>query len=162
MATTSLTQDRLKSLLTYDPDTGEFRWRMRRSRCAPGSIAGTRTTDGYVAVMLSGKKFQSHRLAWFYMTGAWPENEIDHINRNRSDNRWANLREATRLENSRNTDGHANSKSGHKGVAYVSRYNKWQVQMRVRGKTHYIGIYDNVADAISARKNAERQLYAAT
>ena len=161
MATNLITQDRLKSLLTYDPDTGVLTNKVCRNPRAPkGKPAGSRTTDGYVSVMIAGKRYQAHRLIWLYMTGSWPTEEIDHINQQRSDNRWVNLREATRLQNSRNTAGHKRSKSGCKGVAYVSKRDKWQVQMRVCGKTHYIGIYDTVEAALAARKDAEKRLYA--
>lgn len=162
MATHSITQERLKSLLTYDPDTGELRNRVQRNPRAPkGAVAGSRTTDGYISLMLFGRRYQAHRLIWLYQTGEWPSLEIDHINRVRHDNRWSNLRVATRLHNSWNTAPHAKSRSGVKGVAYVAKSGKWQVQMRVCGKTHYIGIYDTIAEAADARSEAERRLYAA-
>ena len=163
MATELITQERLKSLLAYDPDTGHLSNLVRRNtRAAPGAHAGSLTTDGYIAIAIEGKKYQAHRLIWLYMTGAWPDEEIDHINRNRADNKWCNLRQASRLENSWNTNGHSKSKSGLKGVAYVARSGRWQVQMRVRGQTHYIGIYDSVETAAAARADAERRLYASS
>lgn len=163
MAADLITQERLQSLLTYDPDTGELRNRVRRNARAPqGAKAGSLTTDGYISVMLEGKRYQAHRLIWLYMTGEWPPMEIDHINRDRQDNRWANLRVVSRLHNSWNTNGHAKAKSSVKGVAYVSRSGKWQVQMRVRGQTHYIGVYDTIEEAAFARAEAERRLYATT
>lgn len=161
MATHLITQDYVQSLLTYNPNTGELRNAVDRNTRAPkNALAGSLTTDGYISVQLCGKKYQAHRLIWLYVTGEWPQQEIDHINRNRSDNRWVNLRVVTRLENSRNTNGHTKSKSGVKGVAYVSSLKKWQVQMRVCGKTHYIGVYDTICEAANARADAERRLYA--
>jgi len=161
MATQSITQATLKSLLTYDADTGDLKNLVCRNPRAPkDKPAGSVTTDGYRSVVLFGRRYQAHRLIWLYMTGEWPAQEIDHINRNRLDNRWVNLRLATRLQNSWNTNGHANSKSGVKGVAYVARTGKWQVQLRVCGKTHYVGVYDTVSEAAQARADAERRLYA--
>ena len=161
MTTDLITQDRLKSLLTYDADTGVLFNRVcRNSRAPKDAPAGTCTADGYTAVMIGGKKYQAHRLIWLYMTGSWPTVEIDHINQVRNDNRWVNLREATRQENSWNTGKHAKTKSGVKGVAYIGKSGKWQVQMRVRGKSYYIGQYNTIEAAAAARANAERQLYA--
>lgn len=163
MATNLITQEHLKSLLTYDPNTGELRNRVHRNPRAPkGARAGSLTTDGYISVAIYGRRYQAHRLIWLYMTGEWPSLEIDHINRDRRDNRWENLRVVSRLHNSWNTSGHAKAKSGIKGVAYVSRSGKWQVQMRVRGQTHYIGVYSTIEEAACARAEAERILYATT
>jgi hypothetical protein len=161
MATNLITQDQLKSLLTYDPSTGKlFNKVTRNTRAQKNCETGTVNTNGYVVVTIDGKKHLAHRLIWLMMTGSLPPHEIDHINRNRSDNAWSNLRAVTRLENSWNTGAHKNSKSGHKGVAYVSKSNKWQVQLRVRGKTHYIGQYFDVMSALAAREEAEKVLYA--
>ena len=99
MATNSITQDDLKSLLTYDPDTGEFRWRFSRPRCAKGALAGTASYHGYTVIKINGRSYRAHRLAWLYEYGRWPNGELDHINRRRSDNTIANLREVSRFVN---------------------------------------------------------------
>jgi len=157
-----LTQTELMRLVTYDPNTGLFVNKIFRNvKAKAGDIAGTRTTDGYLAIQISGKKYQAHRLAWLYMTGDWPEHEIDHVNRLRDDNRWRNLRVVTRMENSHNTGKHAKSISGRKGVAWHSRAQKWQVQLRVNHVSHYIGMYANLDDAVRARAEAEQRLYGA-
>lgn len=161
MATDLITQERLKSLLTYDPDTGAITNKVtRNARALQGALAGCKTTSGYIALQIDGKKYQAHRLIWLYMTGEWPSDEIDHINRVRDDNRWVNLRVVSRKQNSWNTGAHAKSRSGVKGVAYVARYDKWQVQMRVDGRTHYVGVYNTIDEAAKARRDAEKRLYA--
>ncbi len=97
-----LTAERLRELLTYDPETGHFRWVFTKGCRAGGQIAGTVRRDGYLCIAVDGRKHKAHRLAWFYMHGRWPHPEIDHINRSKLDNRLCNLREATRVENNAN------------------------------------------------------------
>lgn len=103
-----LTQAKLKSLINYNPVTGEFS-RAGYAKC------GTLTYQGYLAIQVAGKRYYAHRLAWFYMTGKWPEDEIDHKNRIRNDNRWENLREADRYLQSTNRSGY---KWAIRGISY--------------------------------------------
>jgi hypothetical protein len=95
----TLTVERLRELLTYDPETGELRWRVTRRRAAKGSLAGTLNRNGYRNIEVEQRCYKAHRLAWLYVTGEWPKETIDHINCKRDDNRWANLRQATTAEN---------------------------------------------------------------
>ena len=89
-----LTQSELKSLLHYDPETGLFTWIAPLSnRVQVGDVCSTVAPIGYILIGVRGQKLYAHRLAWLYMTGEWPENQIDHINCVKTDNRWANLRE---------------------------------------------------------------------
>lgn len=101
-----LTHARLLELLHYDPDFGEFRNRVRRGMTGrAGAVSGNaRHSGGYRQMQVDGVVYLCHRLAWFYMTGGWPPPglEIDHINRDRTDNRWSNLRVVTRSFNSSN------------------------------------------------------------
>jgi HNH endonuclease len=156
-----LTQEKLKTLLQYDPDTGVLIWRTKPSRgVKAGRIAGTPTSEGYIALQINKQKMYAHRAIWLYVHGVWPSEEIDHINRIRNDNRLCNLRLANRLENSHNTRKHDKSLLGHKGVAWHNRNKKWQVQMRFCGKSYYVGQFLNLQDAIQARLQAETKLYA--
>lgn len=94
----------LKSVLFYDPKTGHWGWIAKRSKHASrrksGQKAGFITTGGYVGIQVFGKRYLAHRLAWFYMTGEWPEHTVDHINFIRCDNRWENLQDITQAKNS--------------------------------------------------------------
>ena len=161
MTTQILTQEKLRTLLHYDPDTGVLTWRAKPSRgIKVGRQAGTPTSEGYLALQIDKKKMYAHRAIWMYVHGVWPSEEIDHINHVRNDNKLCNLRLANRLENSHNTRKHAKSLSGHKGVAWHSRNKKWQVQMRFCGKSYYVGQFSNLQDAVQARLQAETKLYA--
>ena len=100
-----LTAERLREVLAYDPDTGVFTWKARTSpfsRVNVGDVAGNLRRDGYIEICVDGRKHQSHRLAWLYVYGEWPADQIDHINGIRTDNRIANLREANNAENHHN------------------------------------------------------------
>jgi hypothetical protein len=151
-----LTQERLRDLLIYDELTGVFTNRVTRNpRAKAGEPAGVVSQHGYIVFQIDGKKIYAHRAVWLYMFGEWPDKEIDHINRNRQDNRLVNLRLASRLLNAQNTGKHLKNKSGHKGVVFHKRSGKWQVQMSANSKTFYIGQYDLLGDAVRARSIAE-------
>lgn len=162
MATNLITQDRLKSLLTYNPDTGEFRWRLKRPRCTPGSIAGTPSYHGYTVIKLDGVSYKAHRLAWLYETGDWPASELDHINRVRGDNRMSNLRLASRFSNCQNRVKLETAYSKHIGVSRSFNGKRWRAYIDFNGKRRALGVFDTETQALEARKNIERQLYAGT
>ena len=98
-----LTHERLLQLLTYDPVTGVFRWRYSRRGCSAGAVAGRVKPDGYRQIMLDSRAYYAQRLALFYVTGEWPEREVDHKDGCRDNNAWSNLRDATRRQNMWNT-----------------------------------------------------------
>jgi hypothetical protein len=98
----SLTAERVRELLEYDADTGILRWRVRRGTVVSGRIAGHLDAKGYMALGIDGRLYRLHRVVWLHVYGAWPTQEIDHINRVRHDNRLANLRDVSRLVNARN------------------------------------------------------------
>lgn len=155
MATHSITQERLKSLLTYDPDTGEFCWRADcGARAKAGSAAGSRNSEGYVQIQIGGKKHKAHRLAWLLTYGETPP-EIDHINRVKHDNRLANLRPATHAENGQNQNRPKNNTSGAIGVGFHKRSGKWRARITRSGKLRDIGYFDTKEAATAARKAAE-------
>jgi citrate synthase len=151
-----LTQERLKDLLNYNPDTGIFKWKKSTNgRIEIGQIAGCIHHTGYSNIKIDKKKYNAHRLAWLYVYGYFPEHEIDHINRNRSDNRLKNLREVSRQCNLRNSDKRKNNTSGITGVVWNKKSQKWQAQMRINRNTIHCGYYDTFDDAVAARHAAE-------
>lgn len=163
-----LTQEILKELLHYDPDTGVFTWKKRDRKWFksdrdfkswnaryPQEKAGC-VKDGYTAIRLAGKANSAHRLAWLFVYGVTPVSQIDHINHNKSDNRILNLREATPQSNQRNMPKSPRNKSGTTGVRLDTRSNRWTAQIRYDGEQVHLGSYIEMKDAIKARKAAER------
>jgi len=149
---TIITQDYLKSVLSYDPETGIFIWLVDKSiRSRSGSIAGSIRKNGYRAISVSSNRCLSHRLAWLYTYGYWP-NQIDHINGNRSDNRISNLRECTASQNSMNRGVQSNNIVGLKGVS--RHMNKFKSRICLNGNVKYLGIYDTPEEAHEAYKKA--------
>jgi len=143
--------EHLKTHLHYDPNTGLFTWLQPTSnRVKAGAQAGKLRKDGYVSIGLNGRQILAHRLAWLYTHGNWPAKEIDHINRNRQDNRIDNLRDVTRSENALNIGPHADGSSGSRGVSWDKIRKGWRVQLRIKGKQTYVGVFKNIDEAILA------------
>lgn len=134
-----LTQERLRELVVYQPQTGHFFWLCRRGGLAQdGAPAGWKNSNGYTRITVSGKSYYAHRLAWLYMTGEWPAEEVDHINGDRRDNRFANLRATTVSLNRANTKRRSDNTSGYKGVCWDRNRKRWLV--RAAGK--HVGYFD--------------------
>lgn len=149
-----LTQERLKQLLQYDPNNGRFTRLVARGPSKAGSEAGRKNTQGYRHIHIDGHDYLSHRLAFLYMTGSFPGDEVDHINRVRNDNRWANLRHATRLTNNTNKGVYRNNASGVPGVSWKAKYKRWNVMFWADGKEFYVGSFQDKQSAIKARAEA--------
>jgi hypothetical protein len=154
-----LTQARLKELLHYDPETGQFRWLVKFSRQRPGGAAGTKDAHGYLLIRVERKLYKAHRLAWLYVHGSWPAKGIDHINRVRDDNRIANLREACQSLNSMNRAAGAKSRSGILGVVWREDRQKWTAQIRIGYRMVHLGVFKDKDDAAAARKKAEAAFF---
>jgi len=147
-----LTQTRLREMLEYDPDTGVFRWRKGGpGRYYPGRIAGATNAGGYRVIAFDGERLRAARLAWLYMTGKWPEEHVDHINGNPADDRWANLREATRAENLHNVGLRPNNTSGVRGVSWNKRQQQWHARVNFNGTLFHCGYFDTLDEAKAAR-----------
>lgn len=143
-----LTQKLLKSILKYDPESGLFIWIVRSNgRVPPNTYAGYQDDTGYIRIGIYGEYYRAHRLAFLYMTGFFPTEDVDHANGDRKDNRWINLRKATRLENVRNVGVRSDNKSGYAGVGWNKQSGKWQARCNVNGKRKLIGKFDNPKDA---------------
>ena len=153
-----ITQNRLRELLQYAPETGEFMWRVSHPRAKVGAIAGATDHYGYVVIRLDGHLYKAHRLAWLYVHGVWPPKNIDHINRVKNDNRMENLRLADQSINMHNVDVRVNSKSGVAGVTWRADRKKWNARIKVGYKNFNLGLFDDVAAAVAARRAAEVRL----
>jgi len=149
-----ITQEQLKLRLTYDPDTGTFTNNVAHQAKKVGSVAGRINHDGYVQIMVHGKRYLGHRLAWLYVNGNFPESQIDHINRNKSDNRIANLRLADFKTNGQNKPVPKNNTSGIKGVCWNKNAGKWQAQIKINKKVTYLGLFKSENAAAEAYKTA--------
>ena len=144
----------VKDRLSYNPDTGEIR---RGDRPAFTSV-NKNTPRGYYVGKLSNVQMYAHRVAWALQTGDWPVGQIDHINGDSLDNRWANLRDVTAEQNQKNRKLNRNNKSGVSGVFYWHKVEAWRVQIKHRGKMLWIGDFRCFFKAVKARKAAERDL----
>ncbi|TIL91441.1 MAG: HNH endonuclease [Mesorhizobium sp.] len=156
-------QQRIKEVLSYNPADGRFTWLVDRIRVRQGNVAGKTTKEGYVEIGIDGKRYQAHRLAFVYMTGYVPDAFIDHINLNKSDNRWKNLRIATNSQNQMNTTMKSNNTSGYKGVSWHKTDKRWRADIRVNGSKVFLGYFDTPEsghDAYRKAANAHHGEYA--
>ena len=151
---TELMQARLKELLDYDPDTGIFTWKKGRPKAKAGTVAGYVRADGCVIVKALGVKYFAHNLAFIYMKGDC-NHEVYHINKNRSDNRWANLSESDRSRSMRRAVARIDNSSGVTGVTFDNERKKWIAQIQINGKHLHLGRHDEFHDAVIARYNEE-------
>jgi hypothetical protein len=152
-----LTQERLKDVLNYDPETGVFVWiKQASSNALIGSVAGTPHSEGYCHIQIDGAKILAHRLAWLYMTGAFPPNDIDHIDRNPANNRFANLRAVTKSENQHNRKKNRTNTSGFKGVYYQKSRGKWKANIGLNGVIKHLGTFFTPEEASAAYLAAQR------
>lgn len=148
--------DVLKSLLRYEPDTGLIYWIAKGKGMIKKKPAGTKLYSGYLGICIGPKRWQAHRIAWALHTGAWPKDQIDHINGIKTDNRACNLREATSSQNGKNLKLSKANKSGHKGVCFDKQTGKWRATIKVEFKTINLGRYVDKDEAIQVRKDAEK------
>ncbi|MNJ58895.1 MULTISPECIES: HNH endonuclease [Pseudomonas] len=145
-----LTRERLREQLTYDPETGEFRWAVRKQKVKLGSVAGKVKKSGYVEIRIDLVSYQAHRLAWLYVTGQWPQGDIDHINRSPGDNRFVNLREASRSQNLCNVGALSTSATGVRGVDLHKASGKYRARIRANGKRIELGLFATLEEAKAA------------
>lgn len=155
-----LTQSDLKRLLDYNPETGAFTWKLvDNNRLRPGDVAGSIRKSGYINLGVQGALYLAHRLAWLYVNGQWPAGELDHINRDRSDNRIVNLREVTREQNCQNMLKPSNNTSGYKGVTFDRRKNMWMAKIYTRKRSRFLGYWHRAEDAGAAYAAAAAKIH---
>jgi hypothetical protein len=155
-----LTADRLREVLSYDPETGRFTWRVSLAARGPvGAVAGCTTTGGRIVIRIDGRLHLAHRLAWLFTHGCWPAAQIDHINLDQGDNRMANLRPATVAENARNKRKRAHGKNEHKGVYWRPKERKFVAQITKDRRLTMLGRFDREEDACAAYAKASADLH---
>ncbi len=158
-----LTAECLRSVLDYEPETGIFTWKVRTSNSVKvGDVAGGPDGRGYLQISVQSRLYQAHRLAWLHVNGVWPKLNIDHINRNPSDNRLVNLRDVTQKQNLQNRSKPSNNTSGYPGVVWHKRISKWQARIKHNYKHIHLGYFSILEEAIAARKAAEKLYWADT
>ena len=144
-----ITQEQLKELLDYNPDTGIFTWKVDRSiAIKKGKVAGYKRPDGYIVTSINKKLYYLHRLAWLYVHGNFPNNVIDHINKDKSDNKLCNLRDVTTSFNNINCNLRSNNSSGYTGISFVKNINKWRVRIKINKKTKCLGYFLDINEAL--------------
>lgn len=137
-----ISSEELHRILEYDPITGYFTWKVRTSNLRVGDRAGSNGVGVYRQIRIAGNCYLASRLAWLYMTGEWPEDEIDHKDTNRSNDAWGNLRPATTIQNLANRSRGRNNKSGYKGVSW-SEKKKWRAVIGIDNKMVHLGYFDD-------------------
>ena len=147
-----LTQERLRELLDYDPETGIFRWRAARGATKPGA-AGCPNKRGYLRICIDYKLYYCHRLAWLYVHGEWPR-EIDHRDLDKSNNRIGNLRVATRTQNNANMAKKRDNTSGLKGAYFDKRKARWGAGLKVNKRFKFLGYFATKEQAHAAYARA--------
>lgn len=154
-----LTAEYLRSVLDYNQETGEFRWRARISQTGKiGMVAGCKNLDGYWFISIHKRRYYGHRLAWLHAHGEWPAGEVDHRNGVRHDNRLDNLRELTHTQNAQNVTRIAKkSKTGVLGVHIDKK--RFSSKIMVDGKSIHLGSFNTVEEAHAAYLSAKRRLH---
>ena len=156
-----LSYENLIKILTYNPDTGDFHWKIKPSPRFPAGMKAGSNTNGYIRIHYNGRMYGAHRLAWLYVYKQHPTYQIDHINGNPSDNRISNLREATALENAQNIrKPQKNNSHGTLGITYDPQKQLWRARIGLNGKRIYIGKYKSKEDAYNAYIQTKRSLHA--
>jgi hypothetical protein len=154
-----ITRARLREVLQYDSATGEFHWLKRLSRpIRVGDVAGALEINGYWKISIKGRQYRAHHLAWFYMTGKWCPGCIDHRDGDRANNRWDNLRRATRSQNCANRRRPRNNKCGFKGVTRMES-GRWRAAIHKLGQRHHLGTFPTPQAAHAAYMTAARKLF---
>jgi len=158
----TLTIERLKQAYLYMPETGEF-LRLQETnsfggKAKVGSVAGARNANGYLRIGIDRKLYWAHRLAWFYMTGEWPKRDIDHIDLDKSNNRWSNLREATKSQNQANTQKRSDNTSGFKGVCKTAS-GTWQAVIWVKKQKLCLGTFPTAQEAFAVYQTAAEEYF---
>ncbi len=150
-----ITQSRLKELMHYCPGSGKF----TRLSCPISRVGNKSVINGkpYLVIGIAGYSLLAHRLAWLYMSGSFPPDEIDHIDGNGMNNKLSNLRAVSKAENRRNKRRYSSNTSGYNGIFWCKHAKKWIARIRVCGDRINLGSYGSLLDAVAARIRADKQ-----
>ena len=154
-----ITAEEARQLFSYNPDTGDLTRRSRKQNVFVEGVVGTPNNYGHLVVGAMGKTYLAHRIAWLIVTGEWPAIGIDHVNGCSRDNRWCNLRLATKSQNAMNRGVQSNNASGLKGVSWHKASKKWQAHISVNGRGKYLGLYEKASEAHAAYCTAAKELH---
>lgn len=154
-----LTAERVRHLFTYDEDLGVLVRNFKRGKALAGSHSTCTDREGYLVVGIDSKLYRAHRVIWLYKTGYWPKNDIDHIDRDKANNRFSNLRDVTRAENKQNQVAKKGSKSGVKGVSWDDKRKHWSAEITVNGKRFHLCWTTNKDEAAAAYAAAAAVLH---
>lgn len=157
----NLTQERLKEVLHYDPETGVFTVKVRMNNNAPGvgEVAGCLNPRGYRLIGVDGTQYRAHRLAWLYTEGVMPTRGMDHIDGNPDNNARANLRLAVQAQNLQNLCVPKHNTSGAVGVSWSERTQRWEVQIQVNYRCVHLGRYSDFTEAMEVRRQAKAKYH---
>jgi hypothetical protein len=155
----TLTAERLRELLHYNPETGVFTWRVNHRSVKAGSVTGCPSSSGYLRIVVDGRLYTAHRLAWLYEYGAWPKDQIDHVDGVRSNNAIRNLRSCTRAENMQNQRPPSTNSSGYLGVSWRGGSKPWRAQICWARRVINLGNFPTPEEAHEAYLKAKRELH---
>ena len=154
-----LTAQKLKEVVHYNPETGEFTRKDPKLRSCNGTIPKN-PRHAYLNIGIDYRVYKAHRLAWLYTHGEWPKGQIDHINGDKLDNRISNLRVATPSQNKQNArKARSDSRSGLLGATWYSKGKKWRAAIQVDGKKKHLGYFDTAQEAHDVFMKAKRELH---
>jgi hypothetical protein len=155
--------ERLRGVLKYQPRKGQFVWLVKRSATVPkGMVAGTLKESGHIQIYCFGKPYYAHRLAYLFMKGIWPPDDVDHKDGVRSNNKWSNLRPATNGQNNWNTRKlYKSNTSGKRGVSWETISQRWKARVTVDGHQIQLGSFrkNKLKEAIAARRAGELKYF---
>lgn len=158
-AAPALTAEELRQRLSYDPETGAFQWLLRnpKYRTQQAARVGRLTHQGYLQIAVNRRAYMGHRLAWLHVTGHWPLGVIDHINGDKADNRFVNLRDVSISLNTQNQRRpHSRSTTGYLGVCFNKQSNKFQASIYFDKKLRHLGLFETAEQASAAYLVAKR------
>lgn len=159
MAATILTHERLLEVVHYDKNTGKFTRKISHHGNPIAKSTGSKYESGYIYIGIDNQRFRAHRLAWFYVHGYMPTEEIDHINGIKDDNRLCNLREASRKQNAQNRGLQKNNASGQRGVQWLASRKKWRAIIYKDGRPIHLGMFSSFEEAKSAYQTKSQEIY---